>query len=190
MVRAHVRARAGQVTEGASYLQAALDYLAEDEAVVVAIGGFPGSGKSTMARRLAPGLGRAPGALVIRADEVRKHRAHVPPEQRLPAEAYSEVANQAVNAAVLDSVILAASGGQAVIADTTFLDPAQRAAIEAGCAAAGLAFRGMWLDVPMQTLRARVRARTGDASDATEAVLLRAAARGVGELHWTRVANP
>ncbi len=54
------------------------------------IGGLPGTGKSTLARALAPELGAAPGALVLRSDEIRKRRHGVAPEQRLPADAYAE----------------------------------------------------------------------------------------------------
>ena len=64
--------------------------------IVVAIGGLPGSGKSTLARALAPEIGSAPGALVLRSDEIRKRQHGVAPEQRLPQAAYSDAASEAV----------------------------------------------------------------------------------------------
>jgi predicted kinase len=55
----------------------------------VATGGLSGSGKSTFARVCAPGLGSAPGAVVLRTDEIRKRLWGVPSLQRLPREAYT-----------------------------------------------------------------------------------------------------
>ena len=45
-------------------------------------------------------------------------------------------------------------------------------------------FRGFWLRAPPEVLRDRVAARTGDASDATVAVLEAAAARDPGPVRW------
>ena len=73
---------------------------ARSRPIVLAIGGLPGSGKSTLARALAPDLGNAPGALVLRSDEIRKRQHGVAPEQRLPQSAYSDAASEAVFAAL------------------------------------------------------------------------------------------
>lgn len=152
---------------------------------VVAVGGLPGAGKSTLARALAPGLGTAPGALVLRSDEIRKRRFGVPPEQRLPEAAYAEEVSRAVMAELCRMAGEAAALGQAVIADATFLDPADRAAIAAS--AAGGPFLGVWLSAPLDLLEARVAARRGDASDATVAVLRRVAAADRGGGEWLAV---
>ena len=83
MIRFHVEAtqhHAGALT----YLQAALAYLSPPAAPVVAIGrAAEGTGKSTLARLLAPDLGPAPGALVVRSDEVRKRLYGAAPEQEI-----------------------------------------------------------------------------------------------------------
>ncbi len=71
---------------------------------LLAIGGLPGTGKSTLARALAPELGGAPGALVLRSDEIRKRQHGVAPEQRLPQSAYSDAASEAVFADLADMV--------------------------------------------------------------------------------------
>jgi predicted kinase len=54
--------------------------------------------------------------------------------------------------------------------------------------AAGAPFDGLWLDAPAEVLRARVRDRRGDASDADVAVLEAQLARDEGPLAWTRLA--
>jgi hypothetical protein len=183
-LRAAIRAHA----EGGG--AAGLDYLALAEAALrpaaprlVAVGGLPGTGKTRLARALAPGLGAAPGALVLRSDEIRKRRHGVPPEHRLPPSAYTPEENAAVFAELAVLAREALRGGHAVVADAAFLRPEERAAIEAA-ATAGAPFHGFWLRAPLDVLRARVAVRTGDASDATVAVLEAAAARDPGPVPW------
>ena len=49
------------------------------------------------ARALAPDAGRAPGALIVRSDEIRKRLFGLHPRQRLKPEAYCAAANVATN---------------------------------------------------------------------------------------------
>jgi predicted kinase len=122
---------------------------------------------------------------VLRSDEIRKRQHGSAPEQRLPPEAYSDAANQAVMSALARDAALAASAQHCVIADATFMDPAHRQAIQQAAGRAGVPFVGLWLEVPAAELERRVAARDGDASDATVAVL-RAAMRddpGAGAWH-------
>jgi predicted kinase len=178
MIRAHVEAKRGRAEPASRYLDAAAQYLDAPEAsIVIAIGGLPGTGKSTLARALAPGLGRAPGALVLRSDEVRKRRNGVAPEQRLAQSAYSAAESEAVFAELAELARVTAEGGHAVIADATFIDLRHRMMIEGAAAAAGVPFLGLWLEAPLPMLEARIAARRDDASDATVAVL-RSASRG------------
>ena len=171
MVRAHVEAKRGATDTAARYLAAASAYLQAKRPVVLAIGGLPGSGKSTLARALAPDLGRAPGALVLRSDEIRKRQHGVAPEERLPQSAYSDAASEAVFAALAALVRETAGGGHAVVADATFIDPRHRSVIEAAARDAGVPFLGLWLEAPLAELEARIAGRRRDASDATIAVL-------------------
>jgi len=154
---------------------------------MLAIGGLPASGKSTLARRLAPDLGRAPGAVILRSDEVRKRQHGVAPEARLPPTAYAEAANAAVNAALLEQARAVAAGGHAVILDATFIDPAMRRAAAAAARDASVPFLGVWLHLPLAELEARIQARRDDASDATLAVLRRSAAVNTGAMDWMQV---
>src|SRR3546814_6815748 len=62
------------------YLALADDLLAPVSPRLVAIGGLSGTGKSTIAKLVAPCLGRAPGARILRSDVLRKRLAGVPPE--------------------------------------------------------------------------------------------------------------
>jgi aminoglycoside phosphotransferase family enzyme/predicted kinase len=174
MVRAHVQG--GE--PGLAYLEAAWRYINPPPGLVVAIGGLPGTGKSTLARALAPSLGPAPGALILRSDEIRKRLHGVAPEVLLGRAAYTAAAGARVNAALLDGIRQAA--GHAVIADATFMSPVLRDAV----AACGAPFLGIWLDAPLDLLARRVAARTGDASDATVEVLERMASANPGMITW------
>ncbi len=182
MVRAHVEAARGHRAEATAYLALSLGYLRPPPPVVVAVGGLMGTGKTTLARALAPALGPAPGALVLRSDEVRKRRRGVAPEQRLPADAYAEAESRAVFAELNRAVAETAAAGHAAIADATWLDPAHRRAVAA--AAGAVRFLGVWLEAPLPVLEARIAARHGDASDATVAVLRRAAQSAQRPADW------
>jgi aminoglycoside phosphotransferase family enzyme/predicted kinase len=185
MIRAHVLKAMRQDADG--YLAAAQAYLDPAPPMVVAIGGLQGTGKSTLARALAPGLGPAPGALVLRSDEIRKRLHGADPETKLRPEAYADAANAATNAAVVEQARLAAAAGHAAIVDATFLDPAVRVDLAAAVRPTGAPFLGIWLHAPLAVLEARVGARSGDASDATVSVLRQAAAINPGAGDWLAV---
>jgi aminoglycoside phosphotransferase family enzyme/predicted kinase len=191
MVRAHVEARSGHAGRVGAYLADAARYLKPHlkphRPIVIAIGGLPGTGKSTVARALAPSTGPEPGALVLRSDEIRKRQHGVAPEQRLPKSAYSEQKSTAVFAELANLAEVAARGGHAVIADATFMDPAHRSMIETAARSAGVTFLGIWLSAPHAMLEQRVGARTGDASDATIDVLRAVAVAAPGPGAWREV---
>lgn len=186
MIRAHVQAARFVPGEPQAYLRHAQAALAAPAPVLLAIGGLPGAGKSTLARALAPAIGAPPGALILRSDEIRKRQHGVAPETRLPPEAYSPDASTRVFDELATMAATAIAGGHSVIADATFMAPAHRTQI---AAAAGKApFHGVWLEAPPDVLRARVAARQGDASDADLAVLDSALRAGAGPGAWHAVA--
>lgn len=185
MVRAHVLKAMGQ--DASPYLQAAHRYLDPVAPMVLAIGGLQGTGKSTLARALGPGLGAAPGALIVRSDEVRKRLHGVGPEDRLGQDAYTSAANAATNSAVIEQTHLAAASGHAVIVDATFLDPAVRQDLANDVRRVGIPFVGIWLHAPLPVLEQRVGTREGDASDATISVLRRSAKNDPGPGDWLPV---
>jgi uncharacterized protein len=184
MIRAHVEARSGHADRVGAYLTAASRYLKPPSPAVIAIGGLPGTGKSMLARTLAPSLGAAPGALVLRSDEIRKRQHGVVPEQRLPPTSYTEQVSTAVFGELASLVEIAAKGGHAVIADATFMAFAHRAMVEGAANHANIPFLGIWLSAPLAVLEQRIAARTGDASDASVDVLHAAAANDPGAAGW------
>ena len=185
LVRAHVEAARGR--DGESLLQAAADYLAPPPPRLIAVGGLQGTGKSTLARGLAPALGAAPGALLLRSDELRKRHFGLAPEAPLPPEAYGEAVSIAIHEELFMIAEAALRQGHAVALDAMFLDAGHRQKAAEIAARIGVSFQGFWLEAPMEILKSRILARRGDASDATIAVLERAAQADPGAIDWLRL---
>jgi aminoglycoside phosphotransferase family enzyme/predicted kinase len=169
------------------YLDLADTLLRPAPPCLVAIGGFSGSGKSTIAREVAPALGAVPGALVLRSDAARKRMAGVDPHKRLGGDAYTAAVSDRVYARLAATARAILRTGHSVIVDAVFALPEARAEIEAIARAANVPFSGVWLEAPEGTLVRRVAARQGDVSDADPAVVRTQVARGAGELTWHRV---
>jgi uncharacterized protein len=172
------------MAEARAYLERALLYLQPAPARLVAIGGASGTGKSSLARRLAPALGPAPGAVILRSDVARKRLHGVGSGDRLPPEAYRKEASRPVYDALAGRGAALVGAGHAAIVDAVFLDPGERGQIEAVAAAAGVPFDGLWLRAPEDVLARRVAARRGDASDATPEVVRRQLAIDPGAMTW------
>ena len=150
-----------------AYFSLAQKFLAPAGPSLIAIGGLSGSGKSAVSRAIAPHIGVFPGAVHVRSDVERKRLFGVAPLERLPADAYTLEVTKRVYAMCRKHALLALEAGQSVIVDAVHARPEEREALAALAAAKGVAFTGLWLDAPAKTLRDRIAARTGDASDAT-----------------------
>ncbi len=170
-----------------AYIEDACAALAPPPPRLVAVGGLSGTGKTSLARRIAPAVGAAPGAIHLRSDVERKALAGVAPAERLPPASYGPEAGRHVYARLLDRAERILAADHAVIIDATFLSLADREAAEALAARLGVPFAGLWLEAPPATLLARVTARTGDASDADADVVRQQLARDTGEIRWDRV---
>ena len=186
-VRAHVDAHSGKPEVARAYVEAAIAHLSPAPPVLAAVGGLSGSGKSSFARAIAPGLGASPGAVILRTDEVRKRLWGVAPTQTLGADAYTPEAHRRTHDELFANARDLLAAGVSVVLDATFLDARERARAAEVAAAMGVRFRPAWLDAPLAVLEARITARSGDASDATVAVLRDQAARTAGEVDWPNV---
>ncbi|TXL71149.1 adenylyl-sulfate kinase [Vineibacter terrae] len=180
-------ARERRVGEARAYQQAALRFVQPPPPALIAIGGLSGSGKTTLAVALAPGLGAAPGAVIVRSDIERKRLAGLPWDARLPPEGYTQAASARTYAELLRRARIVLAAGHAVIVDAVSSRPDERAAIEALARDAGVPFLGIWLDTPLDVARQRVDRRTGDASDAGAAVVERQRGYDLGDITWPRI---
>jgi uncharacterized protein len=175
-VRAMVLSLPGQSHESKKsagrYLDLALEYLiGEAEPRLIAIGGYSGTGKSTLARKLALEFGDRCGAVVLRSDVIRKHMQGRAPEEPLGVESYSSTLTANVYRAMFKYAYRALRAGRPVILDATFLDPQFRDRAESLARKADVQFQGLWLTAPRDILMERVWSRSADASDATVSIL-------------------
>ena len=153
---------------------------------LVAIGGLSGTGKTSLARALAPAVGRAPGALHLRSDIERKRLFHLAELQRLPEEAYRPEVSAATYQRLRELSARALAAGQSVIVDAAHRKPEERAGADAA-AHAGAYFTGLWLEAPMEVRMARVSQRRNDASDAGPEIAAAQAQAAVGPMTWLRL---
>lgn len=169
-----------------AYQKAALSFLQPDPARLLAIGGLSGSGKTTLALKLAPEIGRAPGAVVIRSDVERKRQAGVALEERMPAGSYTPAASARVYADIAARAERVLRAGHSVILDAVFAKEGERRAVEALAARIGVPFEGIWLDVAKDVAQTRIAGRRNDASDATPALVERQFEYDLGNIGWQR----
>jgi aminoglycoside phosphotransferase family enzyme/predicted kinase len=180
-VRAHVTATAAERIEGErkavlieealQFVESAIGYLECVSVRAIAVGGLSGTGKTALARLLAPSLGRAPGAVVLRSDVLRKRLAGVDDKVRLPPSAYAPETHHKVYGEMRGAAATLLAAGHSIIADAVHGRAEERRSIEAVARDAGAQFTGLWLHAPPDVLEGRLAARKLDASDATAEVL-------------------
>jgi uncharacterized protein len=159
------------LSEACTYFALARRLLASPAPRLIAIGGLSGSGKSAVARAIAPNLGAFPGAVHVRSDVERKRLFGVAQQDRLPANAYTAAVTDRVYAVCRKRARMALEGGQVAILDAVHAKPEERAKVAALAAELRVPFTGLWLEAPPEILRRRVAAREGDVSDATVEVV-------------------
>ncbi|MEQ1888255.1 MAG: AAA family ATPase [Alphaproteobacteria bacterium] len=194
-VRAFVMARtslsqpdnAQLIPEARDFFTLAHGFLRPAPPQMIAVSGFSGSGKSVLARALAPAIGVPPGALILRSDEIRKQLAGVPLLAPLPSAAYTPESSARVYGSILERARTALRAGHSVIADAVYARPEERAAIGAVAVDIGAPFQGLWLDAPPELLSSRVGARSGDASDANPEIVRQQLGYDIGAIDWPRI---
>lgn len=186
-VRAHVTAATGEDGLARQYLVAAERFLEPCKARLFAVGGLSGTGKSTFARALAPLVPDAPGAVILRSDEIRKRLLGVGHLDPLPDAAYAPDQDARVYEEMLMLAAAIFRAGRSVILDATFLAPEERLHVERLAASLGASMTPVWLEADPALLRARLAARTADSSDATLAVLDGQLASDPGPVTWPRI---
>ncbi len=137
--------------------------------------GLPGSGKSTLARM----LGASAGFEVIRSDVIRKNLAGLPPHEPSPQQVreslYSPEWTDRTYAECLSQAEKLLGQGRRVIVDATFHKEHQRRAFLDSAIRFGEPAGIFVCEAHPETIRQRLEARRGDASDADWSVYLRVA---------------
>jgi len=179
-------AAAAQAT-AQDYFAAAQQYLTPSRPALLTIGGASGTGKSAVALALAPEIGGAPGALLLRTDEIRKQLAGLRDDERLPPSAYTPEHHAAVYAEMQARAAASLAAGRSCILDAVHGRSGERAQARQLADRHGATFTGIWLDAAQERLLERVAGRQNDPSDASAEVVLRQLAAGFGDSDWLRV---
>ena len=170
-----------------TYFDLAVRVLAPSRPTLVAIGGLSGTGKSVLARALAPFVAPDPGAVVLRSDVERKLLFGVAPTAQLPEDAYRPEVTAKVYDGLAEQAGRIVAAGHSAIVDAVFAQAKERAAIAAVAARRGGAFRGLFLTADLATRIARVGGRAGDASDADAAVARQQQSFALRAIEWVTV---
>jgi aminoglycoside phosphotransferase family enzyme/predicted kinase len=152
--------------ETESYARLAKDLIAPSRARLVAVGGMSGTGKTTLARAIAPRLGPAPGAIHLRSDVERKRLFGLNPADRLDGRGYSVSVSDLVYRQMRLKAESILRARHSVILDATFLRPENRKSLAELGEKFGVPLEGVWLEADEAQMTARADARKDDASDA------------------------
>lgn len=175
--------------EARRYFSLACALISGAPARLIAVGGLSGTGKSRLAQALAPQVGAAPGALVLRSDVERKRVFGRLPHEPLSHDAYTASTSRMVYAVLRRKCEIALDAGWSVVIDAVNADPHDRAAWAQIAKRAGAGFAGLWLEAPLATRLARVERREGDASDADGRVVTAQETRGLAAVGDTITAE-
>ena len=174
-------------TAASTYFALAYRLIRPPPPVLVGVGGLSGTGKSQLARALAPEIAPAPGAVVLRSDVERKALAGLAESERLPAAAYTPENARRVYAALAEKARRTITAGHSAIVDAMFARVEERDALCAVARASGVTFHGLFLAADAATRLARVGSRRGDASDADETVALAQERYALGRNDWQSI---
>ena len=162
------------------YIELAESYARIRQPWMILMHGLPGSGKTTVAVQIAPEL----DAVCLHSDVERKRLAGVGATERsdspLDGGLYTSSASQATYGRLLELTKALLCAGQTVIVDAAFADRSRRMEFVELAKQCGAQARIISMDIPPDTLRARVARReglSGEYSEAGLAVLERALAR-------------
>lgn len=187
MDRAPIAERPGLAKSARSYFAFARRAIAPPQAKFIAVGGLSGTGKTRLARALAPEIGPMPGAVIVRSDVERKALFGVGETEKLPEQAYAAAVTARIYALLAEKARRVLAAGHAAIVDAVFAHPNERAAMTAAAETTGVRLQGLFLTADLQSRLARVSGRRGDASDATADVARVQENYDLGTLDWRRI---
>jgi predicted kinase len=183
--RSGAQDRAAAEASAQRYFLLACELLQPRQPAIICTAGLSGTGKSVLARSLAPFMPPLPGALILRSDVERKAMTGLPETEQLPPEAYSIDASAKLYALLYEKAGRIGRAGHSVIVDAVFARKRERAEIEAAARKAGAHFLGLFLTAPLDIRLQRVAWRHGDVSDADAAVARQQEAYQLGTMNWT-----
>ncbi|RXH40149.1 DNA-binding protein [Bradyrhizobium zhanjiangense] len=154
---------------------------------LIAVGGLSGTGKTVLARALAPVVAPQPGAIVLRSDIVRKQMFGIEDTQRLPPFAYTPEVTARVYGTLARYARRVLAQGHSAIIDGVFAAEGERDAIAALARERNVPLNGLFLVADLATRQARIGSRRGDASDATQEVAAQQERYNIGHVGWATI---
>jgi aminoglycoside phosphotransferase family enzyme/predicted kinase len=154
---------------------------------LIAVGGLSGTGKSVLARTLAPVITPQPGAVVLRSDVVRKQTFGVEDTDRLAASTYTPEVTARVYEMLAQHARRVLAQGHSAIIDGVFAREDERDAITALARECDVPLNGLFLVANLAIRQARIGGRRGDASDATQEVAALQEHYNIGHVDWATI---
>jgi uncharacterized protein len=154
---------------------------------LVAIGGLSGTGKSVLARALAPRVMPQPGAVLLRTDVLRKQLFQVGETDRLPQSAYRPETTQQVYEILVQRAARILAQGHSVVVDGVFAREIERTAINDAARGLNVSFVGLFLAADLATRMGRLGRRERDASDATPDIAGLQEQYKIGRVDWRTI---
>jgi aminoglycoside phosphotransferase family enzyme/predicted kinase len=195
-IRAHVMlARIGRnprdtaeiMRSARAYFELAQSTIHPSAPTLVAIGGLSGTGKSVLARALAPTVLPQPGAVVLRTDVLRKQHFQLGETDRLPESAYRPEVTEKIYQTLVQHASRILIQGHSVVVDAVFADRMERTAISEVARKLNIGFSGFFLVTDLAIRRQRVSRREADASDATPEIAGLQEKYDLGAIDWAIV---
>lgn len=197
-IRAHVGAAAAaaqsdleksekELEQARAYLVLAASYLKNEPVRLVAVGGLSGSGKSRLAREIAPMFSQSVGARVLRSDVERKRLAGVHPNQPLGLAGYTPEMTVRTFTHLFEAAGKILKAGQSVVLDAVFASEAHRESALQAASEAGVEFLGLWVDASDDIRLQRINSRKNNVSDVTPDIALQQSNYDLGNMNWVRV---
>jgi aminoglycoside phosphotransferase family enzyme/predicted kinase len=179
--------RTSLISSARRYFSLALELLRSVDPTVVCIGGLSGTGKSVLARSLAPATGPLPGAVVLRSDVERKALFALDETQPLPPAAYDPKVSELLYRMLNERAIRIAGAGYSAIIDAVFAKPGERKDADRAVKGAHHSFLGLFLTADLAIRLKRVEGRTADASDADNSIARLQERYDLGSIDWKRI---
>jgi aminoglycoside phosphotransferase family enzyme/predicted kinase len=179
--------RDGILDEARRYFDLARALIHPPAPRLIVVGGLSGTGKSVLARALAPAVAPQPGAVVLRSDVIRKQLFQVGHTDRLPPSTYRPDVTARVYEVLMQRSRQVLAQGHSVIVDAVFARESERDEPAALARACGVSLDGLFLVADLATRQARIGRRQGDASDATQEVAAQQEHYNIGHVGWATI---
>ncbi|MGB6543133.1 MAG: AAA family ATPase [Xanthobacteraceae bacterium] len=185
--RADAHERAEIERSARAYFAFAQRAITPSESEFVAVGGLSGTGKTRLARALAPCIAPMPGAVIVRSDVERKLLFGIAETDKLPEAAYAPEVSKRVYAALSEKAHRILAAKHSAIVDAVFAQPQERGALAEAAKAINVRLLGLFLTASPEIRLARVGTRLHDASDAEDAVARAQERYDLGPINWTQI---